>query len=896
MSREPEPGASWPGLRRVFRLPANQRRVHDEVSDELWFHIEERIEEFMTNGLSRDQAEAEVRRRFGDVTRVADDLEQIDAATYRRRDRGEWVHSVGRDVRYALRGMARRPGYTAVVVLTLALGIGANTAVFSAVNAALLRPLPTPWLERLVVIRDDLPGLGLRRIETSVAETEDLAERTDLFQTVGGFSAADFNLTGVGEPQRVRATHTVGGFFDVFGVRPHLGRLYRPDESEGGRHQVAILSYAFWQELGGDRDIIGRRLQLNGLPFEVVGVLPSNFRYPRTGQLWMPYPIDDQVRQRRGTLNITTVARLRPGVTWERLEAGLSDEARRWRERFGASGASRGAAQSGAALVPIPFVEFVAGQLRLVLLVLLGAVSFVLLIACANVASLQLVRAAGRTKEIAVRAALGAGRWAIARQSLVESLAVALLGGLLGLVLGQAILRLLARSGATHYEVLREVRLDSAVLGYAAFVVLLVGLIFGIGPALRASKVDIDNALRDAGRGASGGVSRHRFLQGSVVVQLALTLVLLLGSGLMIRSLARLLETDPGFRPEQLLTFNISLPRTRYTDYPPRLAFYGALERRLKSTPGIQGVGITSDLPITESGSNSPFSVVGRPSRPGEPQRHANGRFASAEYFKTMGIPLHRGRGFADSDGPESPPVALVDEQLAKQYFGGDDPIGERIQHFGPETEIVGIVGSTSNEQLGDVPKATVYYPLSQLPVRTVAIVVRSALPVPAAAGLVRSAVRELDRDLPVYDVQPMQQRIERSLGPRRLAMVVLSSFAGLSLVLALLGTYGVISYAVSQQTKEIGIRVALGAEPRDVVTMVLRTGLALTAVGLLVGTLAFIGLARVLRALLYGVGAHDPPTMLAGVAILAGVALLACYVPARRAARVDPVAALREE
>ncbi|MFN2564137.1 MAG: ADOP family duplicated permease [Gemmatimonadaceae bacterium] len=897
MSREPEPGASWPGLRRVFRLPANQRRVRDAVSDELWFHIEERIEELMTKGLSRNQAEAEVRRRFGDIGRIGEELERIDVTTQRRRDRGEWLHSVGRDVRYALRGMAQRPGYTAIIVATLALGIGANTAIFSTINTVLLRPVSTPRLDRLVVVREDLIPLKLFDAPISAGEAEDLFKRRDLFQASTAFAGGSRNLTGLGEPQRVSATRTAGEFFTVFGVRPHAGRFYRPEDSEEGSAPVIVLSHALWQQLsGGDPSFVGRSIELDGQGYEVIGVTPPSFRYPFGSQAYTPFIYTQRVRspEQRASLNMTFVGRLAPGMTREKLPAELRAELERWDARFGPG---RYVAE-GFRLLATPFVEYLAGELRAILLVLMGAVSFVLLIACANVASLQLVRAIGRSKELAVRVALGAGRGAIARQLLIESLVLSVAGGLLGILVARALLGLVARWGSVEYRVLENVRLDGRVLALTAVVAIVAGLVFGIAPALRAARVDVQDALKGVGRGSTGGADRHRFLRASVALQMALTVMLLMASTLTIRSLARLLATDPGFRPEQVMMSRVSLPGSRYQNAAARTAFFNTLLERLRAIPGVEAVGLAAYPPFSGGGDSSPFEIIGVPKRPGEEERHANTQIVHGDYFRAMGIPLIRGRAFQPTDNTPGAPVAIIDEQLARQYFApGDDPIGKVIRHGAGPATIVGVVGRVQHNELGEPPKALVYHYYPHYAwINFMAVLVRSSLPPGAVASHVRAVVRQLDSALAVYDMKPMDQRVSESVAARRLAITVLAGFAGLSLLLAVLGIYGVMSYTTSQRTKELGIRVALGADPSAVVRMVLRGGLVLASVGVVAGAVAFLGLGGALRALLYGVAPQDPATMLLCVGALTGAALVACYVPARRAARVDPVTALREE
>ncbi|HYO12961.1 MAG TPA: ABC transporter permease [Thermoanaerobaculia bacterium] len=807
-----------------------------------------------------------------------------------------------RDVGFAMRSLARRPLFTATVVLTLALGIGANTAMFSAVDTVLLRPLPVDGLDRLVTVYDDLPGINLQKAPMSPAEATDLFARTDLFEAATAFGdrGQSVTLTGFGEPRRVSVKPTMGRFFDLFSVRPHLGRLYGPEESQPGRAHVAVLGYDFWRDLtGGDPGLVGRTVDLNGSRYEVIGVLPPELRFPRGTEIWTPLEVTPRMLSpsQRTRLYMTFVGRLRPGVTPEQLADQLAAEAERWHRQH--PGEYDSAHRH--TLVSEPFVVTLAGQLRPVLLVLMGAVALVLLIACANVASLQLVRATGRIKELAVRTALGAARWSIVRQLLTESLLLAIAGGLLGLLFGACTIELLTRWNAVQFEALREVRLDPAVLAFTAAITLLSAVLFGLVPALRAARVDPQETLKESARGTSGGARQQRLLKASVVVQLALTLVLLLASGLTIRSLFRLLETDPGFRTEQVMTMTVGLPPSRYTDGTSRTLFFDSLLERLNAVPGIQAAGLVMGLPFGEGGDSSPFDIKGRPKQPGEPERHANIRVVSGDYFQALGIPLLRGVLLDESNAPplrdaSTPVSALIDEALAKKYFGSEDPVG-RILNQGPDAVIVGVVGAVRDGELGKDAYPTVYYSQRQYNwIGTLSVAVRSTLEPETAVRLVRDAVRELDRGVPVFDVAPMRERVESSLGSRRLAMAVLTGFAALSLLLAVLGVYGVISYSVSQRTHEIGIRMALGARPADVIRMVLQTGAVLAALGAVAGTLVFLGLGRVLESLVYGVGPRDPMILGAGIALLGGVALFACYGPAQRAASIDPVEALRGE
>lgn len=849
----------------------------------------------MAEGMPPDDAAAEARRRFGDREYTEAELATIAGATNRRRSWGEWTDALSRDSRYAVRGLARQPAFTAVVVLTLALGIGANTAIFSLVRAVLLRPLPTPALDQLVVIQEDLLKLNLLGAQISPGEAIDLRARRDLFQASTAYTGGNSNLTGIPEPRRLATVSTMGDFFTVFGVQPAVGRLYRAEDSQPGAPRVVVLSHALWQDLaGGDLRFVGRSIELNGDSYEVIGVLPAEFRYPRSAQIFRPFTLTQRALspEQRHSLYMTFVGRLAPGVTIERVRTQLRAEADRWSQRF----ANDMYAGRQFVLRPVPFVEYVAGQLRPTLLVLMGAVVLVLLIACANVASLQLVRAAARTKDIAVRAALGAGRGAVMRQLLAESVLLALAGGALGIGVGALTLKGLARIDADGSQMLQAVRLDGAVLAFTAGVAIIAGLASGLFPALRASRIDLQDVLKESTRGASLGVSRHRVLQGGIIVQMALTLVLLLASALTVRSLTRLLEADLGFRPAHVVAMRISLSGGRYGNDPARLAFYDAVRERLRANPTIQAAGIGSFVPFGSGSDSSPFEIIGRPSLPNGPQMHADIQIIEGDYLKALGIPLLEGRAFTDADNAPTVIPVLINEQLAKQYFGTDDPLGKHVSQGRPAT-IVGVVGNVRRSDIGEPPKATIYYHYPQYAwLGTMYVALRTTLPADAAAALVRGAVREQDPNVPVFDVMTMDERVERSLGARRLTMLVLTGFAALALALAVLGIYGVLSYSVAQRTHEIGIRLALGAEPQDVVRLIVRGGVGLAALGLAGGLVVFLAISRVLDSLLYGIGPRDPTTIAAGVVLLIIIALIASWLPARRAARVDPVVSLRAE
>ncbi len=887
--------ARWDGLRRVFRLPLGTRVVREEVKDELSFHLEERIEELVAAGYPREEAEREARQRFGDLSRIGTELVRIDRRMVRRRSLGEALDALARDVRFAGRSLRKSPGFTAVAILTLALGIGANSAIFSAVNGVLLRPLSVPDLDRLFVIRQDVPGLKLLAGQLTPSQAEEVATHTEMLEVFAGVSGGSFNLTGgSGEPQRVTGVRTMGRFFELFSLVPALGQFYRPEDSQNGNSQVAVLSNGFWRSwAGGDPSVIGRSIELNGVTYRVIGVLPTGFRYRQDAQVLVPLVITPRMRQ-QGSWMITAIGRLKTGIAPKQMQARLATITREWQaDPSKAYPPELHFSFTGSSLVNVQ-----AGELRSLLLLLLVAVGLVLLIACANVANLQLVRAAGRAKELAVRTAMGAGRWPVMRQLIVENTLLAGAGGALGLGLGFLAIRSLRGMGATQFPLLRDLHIDPPVLAFTAAVTMLAVLVFGVVPTLRAARADPHDVLRETTRGTSGGMGRNRLLWVSSAAQVALSLMLLLGAGLLIRSLSLVLQTDPGFKPDQVLTFRVSLPAATYQQESQYVGFFDQLIERLATLPDVESVGAISDLPFGEGRNSSPFTIEGKPVGPGEPERHADMRFVQGNYFKAVGIPVTRGRSFGAEDRRSSPWVAVIDESLARQYFGAEDPIGHRISQ-GPTATIVGVVGAIKHGDLTEADKPTIYYGYSQAPWYTglyLALRSRRSVDASSLAPEAKAKVAELDRSLPVYDIEPMQERVDRSVGGRRLAMVVLSGFALLALLLALLGVYGVLSYSISRRTHELGIRMALGAIPSDLIRMVLGGGLALTAAGLVAGLAGFLLLARLLSAILYGVTPRDPLTILAGIGILTLGAVAAAFVPAWRAARVDPVEALREE
>ena len=799
-----------------------------------------------------------------------------------------------RQLRLAARALLRAPGFTMAAVLCIALGVGANTAVFSALDAVLLRPLDVPDLDRMVVVKMDLPKLSITDGQLGPPESAEVLARADLFDAGAALQSRRFTLADDrgSESQRIAGARTLGDFFTLLGGRPTLGRYYTPDASTQGA-KVAVLSHAFWRDrFGADRGIVGRTIRLNGVAYEVVGVASPAARYPRTAQVWMPYPVDSSFAGQRGRMYMDVVGRLRPGVTQEELGNQLALESRRWMEKYG-----DGYDRSGLALHALPLRDALAGDLRPILVALVGAVALVLLIACANVACLQLVRAAGRARELAVRAALGAERGRLAGVLVAESVMIAALGGALGVALGSVAVWSLRMFGPARFPALQAVRLDVPVLAFAVGVTTLAAVVFGLAPALRVMYVDPQTALRaNGGRGMAGGAGQQRTLRTAVVGQIALALALMLGAGVVARSLGNLIAVDPGFRPDEVLSAQIALAGEAYGPVERRVAFHDQVVAKLRASAGVLDAATVSYLPFTGGSDSSPFTVVGRSTPAGGEPPHANYNIVTPGLFRTLGMTMVSGRDFDANDRRTSAPVAIVDEQLARLYFPGQNAVGQHIKTWSDPIEIVGVVRSVKQEQLGAADKATIYYPHTQNVASGAAIVVRSALPAPAVERLIRAAVTEQDRLVPVFDVKPLRRLVDESLGARRLAATVFGAFAALSLVLAALGIYGVLSYAVAQRTRELGIRAALGAGRGEVSRLVLRQGARLAVAGLSIGTVAFLVLGRGLEALVFGVGPRDPLTLVAGVSVLGAAALLASWIPARRAARIDPAISLRAE
>ncbi|HEY3137526.1 MAG TPA: ABC transporter permease [Blastocatellia bacterium] len=805
------------------------------------------------------------------------------------------------DLRYGIRTLVKSPGFTVVAVVALALGIGANSAIFSVVNALLLKPLPYKEADRLVMIWHTYPKLKLDQASVSAPSYIEYRDMTGSFEEVATATQWSVNLTGVGEPERLQGARVSYNLFATLGVQPVAGRSFFPEEDQPGKNQVVILSYGLWQRrFGGEESLIGQTISLDGASYDVVGVLPKGFAFLIDVDLFTPiaFTPEQLAATNHGNEYLICVARLKPGITFQQAAAEMDLLADQLRQQF--YGPNWG-------ITVVRLRDQLVGSFRSALFILLGAVGCVLLIACANVANLLLARGSDRQKEIAVRTALGAGRTRIVRQLLTEAIVLAALGGGFGLLLAFIGIRLLVTGvpeDITGFLVgWKDIGINTQVLGFTFGVSMLTGVVFGLVPALHASKPDLNESLKEGGRGGAEGSHRNRIRATLVVFEVAIALVLLISAGLLIRSFLRLQQVSPGFNPSNVLTMQLSLPRSKYAEKPQIAAFFEQVVERVQSLPGVANAAVGNNLPMSNNNWNSSFAVEGLQVPPGEPSPHGDPHMISPDYFSAMGIPLFRGRFFSESDSKDSLPVAIVDQTLADEYWPDQDPIGKRIAAFFEGTrgqphwrQVVGVVGHVKQYGLDGKTKVQYYFPQTQSPQRDMYLIVRSASSQAGFVAAIRGAIDSIDRDQPIYRVMSMDKIVSDSALQKRFSMFLLGIFAAVALLLAAVGIYGVMSYSVTQRTHEIGIRMALGAEPKDVVALVVRQGMIMTLIGVGVGLAGAFAATRVMSSLLFGVSAHDPLTF-AGISLLLGaVAFMASFVPARRATRVDPMIALRYE
>ncbi|MBI1791983.1 MAG: ABC transporter permease [Acidobacteria bacterium] len=801
------------------------------------------------------------------------------------------------DLRYGVRMLARNPGFAAVAALTLALGIGVNTAIFSVVNAALLRPLPYRASDRLVMLWDQLLKLGLTQFPTTFGTYLDYKNQNQVFDDIAVYNTADVNLTGGEQPERISAGRASANLWPLLGVDTALGRTFTPEENQPGRGSVAVISHGLWQRrFGADPQLAGKTLNLDGALFTAIGVLPPGFAFSAglaaPPDLWLPLEFRPDPNRTRGNLRL--IARLRTGVSLAHAQSNMTAVGQRLAEEHRLYRGPRGE-DAGYRVRVTPLREQLYGDMRRGLLVLLGAVGFVLLIACLNIAHLLLARAAGRRREIAIRRALGAGPARLAGQLLGEGLPLAALGGCGGLLAGWWGVDFLT---ALSPRPLPPIGFDPAVFGYTALLSLATELLFGLAPALEGSRGELNETLKEGGRGAAGQ-SRNRLAQTLVAAEVALSLILAAGAGLLIQSLVRLLQVPPGFDARQLQTLRISLPPSRYSQNHLVTGFFEELLRRIESMPGAEAASMAARLPLSGGRGGDPFSIEGRPyDTASRTPQVANAQAIGDGYFRAMRIPLLAGRCFAERDDASAPPRAIVNETLARGFWAGGagEALGKRILMGAPRPgapwmTIVGVAGDVRESGLDVAPIPQVYTPHRQTPARTMTLVIRAG---PEAVSGVARQVSALDAGQPVYDVKTMEQRIQAGVAQPRFQTLLLGLFAALALLLAAVGIYGVVSYGVARRAAEIGVRMALGASPAGILRLVLGQAMLPVIAGLAAGLGGAFALRDSLAGMVYGIGAGDPGTLAAASLLIAAVALMACIIPARRAAGIDPMAALR--
>ncbi len=800
------------------------------------------------------------------------------------------MSTLWQDLRYGARMLIKNPGFTLVATLTLVLGIGANTAIFSVVNAVLFQSLPYLDPDRLALIWHENRKEGGKKEQVSYETYQDFSRQTESFQELAGYSPRwSFTRTGGGEPERLVGYFVSASFFDLLGVKPARGRSFSAEEDRQGGAAVAIISHSLWQRsFSADPNVVGRSMTLGNEQTTIIGVMPAGFRFFEEADVWAPLGQNPIVPRGRAVRWVTVVGRLKPGATVQQAQTEMAAVTRRLEQEYPDSNTDLGASV-------VSLHEQLTKEVRSALLILLGVVAFVLLIACANLANLLVARGMAREREIAVRAALGASRFTLIRQFLTESILLSLLGGAAGLLLAIWGVDLIRSIGPKDLPRLDEVAINGWVLGFTAVISLVTGLLFGLAPAWQFSRPNLTDALKEGGRGSSGGRSRVRNLL--VVSEVALAVVLLVGAGLMIRSFARLLEVNPGFKSDHLLTLQIALP-SGY-DAARRAAFYQELFAGLEALPGVQAAGGVTRLPMRGEGVTTRLEIEGRPVAVGD-RPEVEFRRASANYFRAMGVPIMAGRSFNEQDNAQAPLVALINEASARRFWPGEDPVGKKLRPFaGPNAPwwtIVGVIGDIRHFGLDTEPRPELYIHFLQGTPTNPLLAIRATSDPESMVAAVRSRMREVEKDLVIYNVTPMSELVAESVSPRRFNMLLVALFSSVALLLAAVGIYGVISYAVKQRTGEIGVRMALGANRRDILRMVVGQGLRLALIGVGIGLAASLALTRFAASLLFGVSPTDPLTFGFVTILLLLVASLACYLPARRATKVDPMIALRSE
>jgi putative ABC transport system permease protein len=876
-----------PRLTSLWRNLFHKDRVEQEFTEEIQAYLDMLTEAKIRQGLTPQEARRSALVELGGVEQVQEKVREIRM--------GQFIETMWRDVRTGVRALVHSPVFTVVTVLSLALGIGANTAIFSVVNGLLLRPLPYPEPEQIVHVWHTPPQQsfpGLDRFSVSPANYLDWKAQSSAFEQMAVYTDTGLSLSTSNDPLPLIGAVVSSDFFSVLRTNAMQGRTFTPDEERPGRDQVVVIGHALWQRaFGANPNIIGQTLILNSRSFTVVGIMPAGFEFPREAELWVPLAWDDAERQVRSDHNYLVIARLKQNVSSQQAQAEMNTISSRLEQQYPEANKGWGA-------VVIPLREDLVGDFRLALLVLFGAVGFVLLIACANVANLMLARGANRQKEMAVRIALGAGRARLVRQLLTESVLLAVTGGVLGLLLAVWGSRMLVRLGSLPGS--SDIGIDTWALGFTLLVSFVVGIIIGIVPALQFTRTSISETLKQGSGRTGGSPIKQHTRKALVISEVALSLVLLIGAGLMIRSFWKLQNVDPGFDTSNALTMSIVLNYIRYSEPHQRLAFVDRAIEKIRAVPGVVSVGTTTKIPLAGGGSTQPFSIEGRPTAAIAEQPMAQTRYISPDYFRAIGIPLRQGRFFSDQDRDNSQPVIIISEAMGRRFWPGENPIGRRLTpSFHSEQgarEIVGVVGDVKTSGLDVDASAMMYLPYKQFPLPFMSFVVRTASNPESLVQPVSKAIYSIDKEQALTNVQTMEQVLTKSLSGRRFNMTLLLTFAGVALVLAAVGVYGVMNYTVTLRRRELGIRMALGAKTMDVLRLVLGQGLALTLIGVGAGLISAYALTRLMASLLYGVTATDYLTFVSVSAVLIAVGLVASYVPARRATKVNPTIALRTE
>lgn len=872
--------------------------VREDVDDEIQFHFEMRVRDLVAAGWTEAAAREEARQRFGEPAAVRDACIAIDTRRRERVERREVLGNMKQDLRFAFRTLLKSPGFTVMAVLCIGLGVGVTSTILSAVNAILIRPLPYQNPAELVAVYSWAPATDEHGVNISHPDYLSWRDDNRTFAQLGMWTWDVLAFSGDGEPERLDGATITANLFPLLGVHPEIGRGFTPQDEQPNGQRVILLSHALWRRrYGAQRDMVGSTITVNGFPTQVIGVMPAGFAFPDRGQAWTPLVVDQMGQSRANRFYAGALGRLEPGATVQQAQQDLDVISARLEKEYEQDN-FRWRAEA------IPLREDLVGDMRRPLLIFLGAVGCVLLIVCANVANLMLTRGAGRQREIAVRAAIGADRGRLVRQLVTESLVLAALGGMVGLAIAAVGVKLYGQAVPSGLPWYISLRLDGttvlATLGLSA----LTGVLFGVVPAFRSTAVNLTGALRDGTQGAGEGRGRHRLRGTLVVAEVALSVVLMIGAGLLLRSYAALQGTTLGFDRAQVLSFRLSLPQLEYDSPDKRRNFYTTLLDRIKTIPGVETAGAGHGIPFSGRNAKTYLSMEGQPPRPRGQELDAHFQRITPDFFPALGIPILKGRGMFATDRDTANPVAVINETLARQAFPGQDPIGKRLKTGDPTDPrpwitVIGVARDFRYYQLPEPMGPAMYLAFDAAPGYTLSVVVRTAGSVSDPMSLsprVLGMLKELDSEIPAYEVQTLEQAVDRSLWRQRLQGQVIGLFAALGMILAAIGIYGVISYGVAQRTREVGVRMALGASRSQVVGLVLRQGMVLVGIGLVLGLVAAFGASRALTRMLYGIGPTDLVSFVGVPLVLGAVALLASWLPARRAARVDPLIAMRSD